>query len=63
MPELSGMIQERIRKAGIMREKLAEMNGTLQVRIPYTVTAYSDDDQQMYGSQHTQYVTFAIKAE
>lgn len=62
-PELSGMIQERIRKAGIMRERVALQNGTLELSIPYTITPYSDDDQQMRDSQYVKYVTFEIDIE
>ena len=63
MPQLSGMIQERIRKARIMREHVALQNGTLELSIPYTVTAYSDDDQQMKASEYMKYVTFHIDIE
>lgn len=63
MPQLSGMIQERIRKARIMRESVALQNDVMQISIPYTVTTYSDDDQQMQDSRYMKYVTFEINIE
>lgn len=62
-PELSGMIQERITKAQRLRERLAQNNGVLQLTIPYTVTPYSDDDQQMHDGRYTKHVTFEINIE
>jgi len=63
IPELSGTIQERIWKAGFMREQVARMNGTLQASIPYTITVYSDDDQEMRDSRYMKYVTFEIQVK
>lgn len=60
MPQFSDMIQERIQKAELMRERVTLQNGTLQVSLPYTVTTYSDDDQQMHDSQYQNNVTFEI---
>ena len=62
-PELSDMIQERIAKAQKMRGLVAQQNGLLKVSIPYTVTPYSDDDQQMQNERYMNYVTFEIGIE
>lgn len=62
-PQLAGMIQERIAKARKMREHVERLNGLLRVSVPYTVTPYSEDDQQMQDERYMKYVTFEIEIE
>lgn len=63
MPDSSDMFLQRIEKARKMREYAAQQNGVLLVSVPYSVTAYSDDDQQMYDSRYTKHVTFEMNVE
>jgi len=62
-PGFAKMIHERITKAQKLRERVAQNNGVLQLTIPYTVTPYSEDDQQMFDGRYTKHVTFEINIE
>jgi len=62
-PDLARFFHETIMKAQKLRERLAQNNGVLQLTVPYTVTPYSDDDQQMHDGRYTKHVTFDINIE
>lgn len=59
--EVMTVIEAHIEQA--LGEYAAQHGGTLQLSVPYTVTHYSDNDQQMHDSRYTKNVTFEMRLE
>jgi len=59
--EVMTVIESHIEPA--LGEYAAQHSGTLRLSVPYTVTHYSDNDQQMHDSRYTRTVTFEIKVK
>lgn len=59
--EVMTVIEAHIEQA--LGEYAAQHGGTLRLSVPYTVTHYSDNDQQMHDSRYTKNVTFEMRLE
>jgi len=61
--EVMTVMEARVMDAQALGEYAAQHGGTLHLSVPYTVTHYSDNDQQMHDSRYTRTVTFEIKVK